>query len=62
MTIAADQTHVQFMDIEDGLSFPLPPETEIHAYVVYVGFDEIGDKDEKKPPKSAKKATQQRQK
>jgi len=55
VTIAADQTHVQFMDIEDGLSFPLPPETEIHAYVVYVGFDEIGD--EKKPPKSAKKAT-----
>jgi hypothetical protein len=57
VTVAPDQTHVQFVDVEEGISFPLPPATEIHAYVVYVGFDEIGDKDEKKP-KTAKKATQ----
>jgi hypothetical protein len=58
VTVAADQTHVQFVDIEDGIAFPLPPETEIRAYVVYVGFDDVGDKNEKKPPKSAKKPTQ----
>ena len=51
------QTHVQFVDIEEGLTFPLPSRSELDAYVVYVGFDEIGDKNEKKPPKTAKKTT-----
>src|SRR5262245_54470908 len=49
------QTHVQFVDIEEGLTFPLPSRSELDAYVVYVGFDEIGDENEKKPPKTAKK-------
>jgi len=51
------QTHVQFVDIEEGLTFPLPSRSELDAYVVYVGFDEIGDRNEKKPPKTAKKTT-----
>ncbi len=55
------QTHVQFVDIEEGLTFPLPSRSEIDAYVVYVGFDEIGDKNEKKPPKTAKKTTTRQQ-
>ena len=53
--IGAGQTHVQFVDIEEGLSFPLPPATELEAYVVYVGFDEVGDRNEKKPARSAKR-------
>jgi hypothetical protein len=60
-TIAAGQTHVQFIDIEDALSFPLPPAAELEAYVVYVGFDEIGEKNEKKPARSAKKAAPRQQ-
>jgi hypothetical protein len=28
----------------------MPPSTELSAYIVYVGFDEIGDKPEKKAP------------
>jgi len=52
-TIAPGQTHVQFVDIEEGLSFPLPSAAELSAYVVYVGFDEIGDRNEKKPARSA---------
>jgi hypothetical protein len=56
VTVAGDQTHVQFVDVEEGLVFPLPSPEEAAAYVVYVGFDDIGDKNEKKPPKrSAKK-------
>ena len=39
-TIAPGKTHVQFVDIEGGLSFPLPSSAELAAYVVYVGFDE----------------------
>jgi hypothetical protein len=59
-TIAPGKTHVQFVDIEGGLSFPLPSSAELAAYVVYVGFDEIRDKQEKKPvaahaPRAAKR-------
>jgi hypothetical protein len=57
VTIAPTQTYVQFVDIEEGLNFPLPSKSELDAYVVYVGFDEIGDKNEKKPPRTAKKTT-----
>lgn len=53
--VAPDQTHVQFVDVEEGLSFPLPSRSELEAYVVYVGFDAIGDKNEKKAAKSARK-------
>jgi len=56
-TIAPGKTHVQFVDIEGGLSFPLPSSAELAAYVVYVGFDEISDKQEKKQPeRRAKKS------
>ena len=40
----------------------MPSGSEIDAYVVYVGFDEIGDKNEKKPAaKTAKKPAQRQQ-
>jgi hypothetical protein len=55
--VPPDQTHLQFVDVEEGLSFPLPSRSELEAYVVYVGFDEIGDKNEKKAGKSARKVT-----
>jgi len=57
-TIAPGQTHVQFVDIEDSLSFPLPAKEELSAYVVYVGFDEIGDRNEKKPTRGGKRSAQ----
>lgn len=59
--IGPGQTHVQFVDIEEGLSFPLPPASELEAYVVYVGFDEIGDRSEKKPARSAKRPASRQQ-
>lgn len=61
VTVASGQTYVPFVDIEEGLSFPLPARSELDAYVIYVGFDEIGDKNEKKPPKTAKKTTTRQQ-
>jgi hypothetical protein len=61
VTIGPDQSHIQFIDIEEGLTFPMPPASEIDAYIIYVGFDEIGDKNEKKPAKTAKKPTQRQQ-
>ena len=61
VTVASGQTHVQFVDIEEGLAFPMPSKSELDAYVVYVGFDEIGDKNEKKPPKTARKTATRQQ-
>jgi hypothetical protein len=60
-TIPSGQTHIQFVDIEEGLSFPLPPAAELGAYVVYVGFDEVGDKNEKKPATAAKRSAPRQQ-
>jgi hypothetical protein len=60
-TIAPGQTHVQFVDIEEGLSFPIPPASELSAYVVYVGFDEIGDTNEKRPARAAKRPAARQQ-
>ena len=60
-TIAPGQTHIQFVDIEEGLTFPLPSSAELAAYVVYVGFDEVGKKNEKKPARTARKPTARQQ-
>ena len=39
-TITPGKTHAGFVDIESGLSFPLPSRAELAAYLVHVGFDE----------------------
>jgi hypothetical protein len=46
--------HVTFAHVEEDISVPMPKGTEIDAYVVYVGFDAAGAKeqpDKKKPPR-----------
>lgn len=55
VTVPTGETNVTFTDVEDGLNFPVPTTAELEAYVVYVGFDEVGDRTVKPPPKSAKR-------
>jgi hypothetical protein len=56
-TVGPSDLNIPFTDIDDGLTFPMPSLTELEAYVVYVGFDAVGEKPEKKPPpKSAKRS------
>jgi hypothetical protein len=43
------QSNLVFSDVEESLSFPVPSRAELPAYMIYVGFDEIGDGPEKKP-------------
>src|SRR5580704_18164893 len=43
------QSNVAFSDVEASLSFPIPSRADLPGYMVYVGFDEIGDGPEKKP-------------
>jgi hypothetical protein len=51
--IPSGNTNVEFTDIEEDLSFPLPSVNELQAYVVYIGFDDVGDRT--KRPAAAKK-------
>jgi hypothetical protein len=55
VVVPPEQSNIQFVDIEEGLSFPLPSNSELEAYVIYVGFDEIGDRNEKRPAKASKR-------
>jgi hypothetical protein len=48
-------TNVTFVDIEEDLTFPMPSLAELQAYVVYVGFDDMGDRGARRPPVSKKK-------
>jgi hypothetical protein len=56
--IPIGQSNVAFSDVEESLSFPIPSRAELPGYMVYVGFDEIGDAPEKKP--AAKKPAAKR--
>jgi len=50
VALPPDASNVAFTDIEGDLSFPLPSQVELQSYIVYVGFDEIGDRNERRPP------------
>jgi hypothetical protein len=47
--VPSGQSNVMFSDVEENLSFPMPSRGELAAYMVHVGFDEIGDGPAKKP-------------
>ena len=50
VVVPSGESNVVFSDVEDNLSFPMPDQAQdIDAYVVYIGFDEMGDANEKKP-------------
>jgi hypothetical protein len=54
VTLPPGTTNVAFTDIEENLRFPLPSPTELEAYVVYIGFDAAGERNQP-PTKSAPK-------
>jgi len=47
--------NVTFTDIEENLRFPMPAPAELEAYVVYIGFDDTGDRNRPPAKKSAPK-------
>jgi hypothetical protein len=53
LAIPSGAGSAEFTDIEEDLSFPMPMPKELLAYVVYVGFDDIGERPQ---PKSKKKS------
>ena len=55
MTVPQGDGNVPWLDVDDSMTFPMPSSTELAAYVIYVGFDDVGDKPAKPAPKSAKR-------
>jgi hypothetical protein len=56
--VTLDTNSTVFTDIEEDLSFPMPPPNDLERYVVYVGFDDAGDRGQpskKKAPAKAQK-------
>jgi hypothetical protein len=52
VTIAPGQTNVPFVHVEEDMTFPTPKPADLDAYVVYVGFDSIGAKEQPRKPKT----------
>jgi hypothetical protein len=50
VALAPGTPNVLFTDIEEDLSFPIPSTVDLDAYVVYIGFDDQGDRTERRPP------------
>jgi hypothetical protein len=55
VTMPQGEVNVPWLDVDDSMTFPLPSTSELEAYVIYVGFDDVGDKPAKPAPKSAKR-------
>ena len=55
VAMTSDSLNVLFTDIEEDLSFPLPPVDELQAYIVYVGFDDASQRSERQAPAKKKK-------
>jgi hypothetical protein len=54
VTISQGEVNVQWLDVDDSMTLPMPSTTELAAFVIYVGFDDTGDK-AKPAPKSTKR-------
>jgi hypothetical protein len=55
VTVSAGETNVPFVQVEEGMSFPVPSRADLEAYVVYVGFDPSALAPQEKPKRPAKK-------
>ena len=57
VTVSPGESNIAFTHVEEDMSFPMPPGSELDAYVIYVGFDPEGAPPEpkKKPAKPKKK-------
>jgi hypothetical protein len=56
VAIPEGQSNVVFAHVDNDIAFPMPPDLEIGAYVVYVGFDPIGEKQQPAKKPAAKRA------
>jgi hypothetical protein len=56
VAIPPGASNVTFTDIEEDLSFPIARSDVLESYIVYVGFDDQGDRSQRPPPAKKGKA------
>jgi hypothetical protein len=56
VTVPAGESNVPFVQVEEGMTFPVPGRQDLEAYVVYVGFDPNALAPEKPTKHPSKKA------
>jgi len=54
--VPSGESNVAFVQVEEGMTFPVPNRTDLEAYVVYVGFDPSALAPPEKPRRPSKKA------
>jgi hypothetical protein len=59
VTIPAGQGNVPFVHVEQDVTFPMPKPADLDMYVVYVGFDQLGAKEQKPSGKPQKRKGKQ---
>ena len=55
VTVPPGESNVPFIQVEEGMTFPVPNSEDLEAYVVYVGFDPSALAPPEKPKRPAKK-------
>src|SRR5262249_1760580 len=55
VNVSAGESNVPFVQVEEGMSFPVPSAQDLEAYVVYVGFDPSALAPQEKQKRPAKK-------
>lgn len=53
--VSPGESNVAFVQVEEGMTFPVPSRADLEAYVVYVGFDPNAMAPPEKPRRPAKK-------
>jgi hypothetical protein len=55
VNVSPGETNVAFVQVEEGMTFPVPSREDLEAYVVYVGFDPSAMAPPERPKRPAKK-------
>jgi hypothetical protein len=58
VTVSQGDSNVSWLDVDDSMTLPMPSSNELAAYVIYVGFDDVGDKPARPAPKKPPAKTQ----
>ncbi len=56
VTVPPGESNIPFVQVEEGMTFPVPGREDLEAYVVYVGFDPNALAPEKPTKRPSKKA------
>lgn len=57
VVIPQNDPHILFTHVDENISFPMPRGGLIDSYIVYVGFDPLAPRDQKRPPSAKKRST-----